>query len=1659
MGSTASSPIEKEVVKDGLNLKDPLKSDLTRRRKRKSGMISDTSSNIVKKMKETKNNVVPDHIKLCIDYHQTKPWLSKPLKTTLIAYPQKGENPPEDMMVFFNKIPATYTSTLKERTELLQKGGGYKWFLPTPFFWNAHCFIQHQKNNSISCDVEDLVRTFTDKDGNSQSFIVGAVFKDETFKILDESDYRKECEWWSKKHLEIGGFSGKKSFLKNIDIDTEEGKKARKIMKLRISSVYSTLGKIKTETDPFILELESIFYDNIKTKGTKTIYDYVSTVLSILIFIKPESPIYKYTSSFRSRLSSGYYNIYSIASLQTFDMFPDLYTVSKSSEDIDKIKGWVKTYHDSEIDNFFNSLVNYINPTISRPIIPKNESIDLNISFKINNERLETELLKEDENKLKKLTINERDILKEKIREKLTIKEQCKDLSDNIPIENILLYKSPDGKVFCFTIDQLLNLEDDTNPLDPSGPKISGEFLIKFKTLFKSHLDNHSKKEDECTQCRVKIDEYILRTGGVKQSKNGLETYVKGFCSIQCLDKHHEMEELYGKDNSNEKIEEMKESFKNEKKGLEEKCGLDLMKLNEEEGKLKKLITEKEERIHRVEMNTINAKNEKRKIEEQLKEKQRMLEEQRDKLEELRQMIAIKAGRTDLSKLSNKEVAELLEVKDKKNDEKVLQYDVLSVQIKMSQDEVSKLRKDLLSNIETITNSKRLINDLTTNINQFNIEIGIKNKQIAEKNKELQQIIAESKSRIQSLNNEMTEVKNSFNRVKQENLNLIGFSAQKQQQLKQECDTRRDELINKLRTEHQEVIRSKDSNAMNLDQLLKERDTVNKQLQTELSKEQSLVKVLNTNKKDIEELTNKISNLEEKNKKYEADGYEQKWVENARKIKTLNETLKTLGDENKLLIADKNTCNLTGKNKEDDITRLDLQVTELQKLKVINENKIKQLEQSIGNTSLLKVENDELKIKVSELSKNSLNSVKQSQELSAIQTALKSTEQALEKENQNQKNLQSELERINNEGLALRNKMGIYEEKIKKYEKYGDIEKMEGKQKRLSELEEMFKNLKVEKKQNEESSKLCVDKSIAYQEQISRLEEAHKQETTNLQNQLALYSTQLNQLKEEHNASTQSKTIDTDTIKMLSSQQKQVIEKLQKELEKEKNITKSLDEKEKTIVLLNQKISKLEEKNKTYDEGEEEKIKENDKRINNLNLSKEQLQDEYNKLIKSSSTCSDKISATEKSIHSLTNVINEYKSLETQKDSKIKELQNQITELQKSKGGDEELYKKLEVYEQYGGLEKIQGDFQKLEKLKIDLNKITKDKIKCENQCSGKSSISEEELNSLQNQIKNLQQSEEEHKQEISTLNKRLETSGMIDKTLKDEIQKYNNLLKDKEKIEVILNNKEEERQKLEEKIKVLEEKIDVNVESEKKIDQFVKKIEEINKQLNKKDIEIQNKVNEIHKCELNLSENKETIDTLKSVKVAIEDKSPNIGKIDPSNFPPPPPPPPFPDLNNHNPTTPVTSPFFIQTPGVKQSTTGQHGFSPSNFPPYPLIPPVLDLKSLNKQIKDKFSKLTIDTNSDSPISPINPENLKNAKNGLRKLLPNSDSPISPPDSPINPKNLIDTKNGLKSVSSRPVSPISPISPPDSPIGNALFASLGHIRTAVSGKEDEEEWD
>ncbi len=354
-------------------------------------------------------------------------------------------------------------------------------------FWKSHCYVLHNQDSKILCDVTGHIRTLTDRNGKELKFIMGVLYTDGTFHVLDEKDYQKECDWWSKKESKVNhnSFITQKRTLEIKDISTKDklSEIVRDIVRIKyLDPVIKNLLATNNDTsyvssifggsmDKSILvdKIENAFF-NYAVEHNYTIYDYVISILTLIIFMDANSLVGKYTKSFRSRIASDYFQAEILPTLELVDLFPEL-ICSKNEQHIARIKKFIKQYVSIQADDLMSLAAIRYDQTLKRDNPPNPDDMIL-----------------KDAQTRRELKMIQSSAIPDL--EELKKSENCcvnKDQLNNKDIQNVLIYKDPITNVnYCFTIGDLLNRTSDINPHNPPS-MISKEFLQKFEKEF-GHL-------------------------------------------------------------------------------------------------------------------------------------------------------------------------------------------------------------------------------------------------------------------------------------------------------------------------------------------------------------------------------------------------------------------------------------------------------------------------------------------------------------------------------------------------------------------------------------------------------------------------------------------------------------------------------------------------------------------------------------------------------------------------------------------------------------------------------------------------------------------------------------------------------------------------------------------------------------------------------------------------------------------------------------------------------------------------------------------------------------------------------------------------------------------------------------------------------------------
>ena len=842
MGASESTP-DRSSYESKSSERDPLVSTLTRRRKRKAGSIDDVSdtTQTYKRMKETPDHL-PAHLQVCLDYHKTKPWLTKPrlgkVKHTLIAYPYVGTHPPQDLKVFFSNIPYNPIRGSKEEREIRLKGNNYIWYIPTAFLWKAHCYVQHRKGDQITCEADKLVRTFTDKDGNSQSFIFAVVYDDGTFEILTEEHYRKECSWWKEQSSVKGGFGEMLRLLKTQSIDSKEGDEARKIMREKMLDIVK---KIDGNTNG-VSSLDKAFIQNIKHQGKQTIYDYVENCMRILIFANPDSPLAKYTFPFRKRLSNDYFNTSAIPTLTTEDMFPEYYALS-DRKSIEPVRNWINAYLIQEIDDFFNFLVVKLNPGTRKPT--KSSYFE---------------------------DMTESDIPVDIFDKQ--IKDYCPDKEDT-PLEDIVVYRDSDDTVYCFTIEQLQNRDNDTNPIDPSKT-IDKEFLYRFDREFKKvkkinkddKLEVHFEKkydedteEHQCAQCTKYIDSYILRTGSVEKEGEEFKSHLYEFCSSDCLENYKKMEDMFGpitpsgiSTDERDFLEKERERLEEENKKLEKKYRKEIDETNRKYDKLQENVVRLESIIKLTETNKVNLEKEKNQLEERVGEKETELKNKEEEFKRLVESIASRVGAEKTMSLSS-----ILSSMDKKKEERekdINEKKRLENEIVERRKEIDKLKQEVATKNKDIINTTKTAEKYKRDIEEKSMILETAKKEVISALESQQKKYNELLEKLHVLELQKKDLDNKVQSLEKSEREKDIDLSEKLKEKEQELRLKLEEAVNECKTSSKKEEREK--------QRLEERVSVLQGLiETEKKIKENLQVEIKSRDRAITELSEKINMLED----------------------------------------------------------------------------------------------------------------------------------------------------------------------------------------------------------------------------------------------------------------------------------------------------------------------------------------------------------------------------------------------------------------------------------------------------------------------------------------------------------------------------------------------------------------------------------------------------------------------------------------------------------------------------------------------------------------------------------------------------------------------------------------------------------------------------
>ncbi len=428
---------------------------------------------------------IPDHIKQCVYWHRTKPFLpdKKTVKYVLISHHQPNTVPPPSVFKFFdvaynNESEIDSFSGDPNENDYISQSG-YIFYYPSEQFWAAHCSINHRQDDIIKCNVIDEVFTFTDLDDNSFSFVCGVVFTDGTFRILNQRDYELECLWWENKVIKSEDFNTRKTLFKNLPLNSKETSTVLDILTVYIKKIFMKIGvNIQQDEDEYIKDILDAFMKS----SNNSLYMFIEKILAILIFADIDGPFGKYTLSFRKRFALKYYSAISLPELHTQDIFPEFYLkLQEDSKSMTRVRTYINEYLEQKIDIIISESVSKISPDLKHKHFAPIMQIPLN--------------------DLSQSAYRTSDLCHDRINEHVSKSEN----------EDIIIFKNTDNEIFCYNIFDVLDMDENTlrNPYTDENDNLFNEFIRKTHREFK-HLKRKLTQQE-------RDDALNMRKGPVKK--------------------------------------------------------------------------------------------------------------------------------------------------------------------------------------------------------------------------------------------------------------------------------------------------------------------------------------------------------------------------------------------------------------------------------------------------------------------------------------------------------------------------------------------------------------------------------------------------------------------------------------------------------------------------------------------------------------------------------------------------------------------------------------------------------------------------------------------------------------------------------------------------------------------------------------------------------------------------------------------------------------------------------------------------------------------------------------------------------------------------------------------------------------------------------------
>ncbi len=229
-------------------------------------------SGVIKKKPIINVDNLHNYQQQCKVWFQERKWLSLPIKQLLISTSksQYRQSIPYIDEYFLN-VDYVMQNGHKVFFGVLKSGDKIsdKWYRPTDEYFKYLCDL-----SSNSCNIDTSIKE-------------AVIYTNDTFRILDDSDYNKQCEWWKENVLNSD---------KNIQIMIQNIKMNSINDKHYIDNIRKIIIDIVGE------DIEIEYY---KKNISNTICDYLKNVLTYIASTSSDLKFNQHTKQFRKRVYSN----------------------------------------------------------------------------------------------------------------------------------------------------------------------------------------------------------------------------------------------------------------------------------------------------------------------------------------------------------------------------------------------------------------------------------------------------------------------------------------------------------------------------------------------------------------------------------------------------------------------------------------------------------------------------------------------------------------------------------------------------------------------------------------------------------------------------------------------------------------------------------------------------------------------------------------------------------------------------------------------------------------------------------------------------------------------------------------------------------------------------------------------------------------------------------------------------------------------------------------------------------------------------------------------------------------------------------------------------------------------------------------------------------